>query len=106
MEVQGRDRGVYHVLETDSAGESSLSGTQCRLEEFHDPDTELSDLSAAEYSSLDFDGRSSVQGRSDEATDYVYSHLHEGDEDVYNEVDRQKRSEVIDGDYSHIQLKF
>lgn len=103
MEAQVGDTSVYHVLEEVVAGELSSPGTMQRhLKKSHNTCVPLNDESAAEYSSLDFDGKSSAQERSGEDTDKVYSHLNEGDEDTYNEVDREKRREVIDGDYSHI----
>ena len=100
MEPQDGDTGVYHVLEADSARKPPSCGTECRSME---PDTALGSGSMAEYNSLNFDRKRSVPKGGNEDTDKVYSHLNDGDEDVYNEVDRQKRREVIDGDYSHIQ---
>ena len=58
---------------------------------------------AEDYNSLDFDGKSNAEASTDADKYQVYSHLNEGDEDAYNEVDREKRREVIDGDYSHVQ---
>ena len=55
------------------------------------------------YSWLDFEGKSSVEVSADDDKNKVYSHLNEGDEDAYSEVDREKRREVIDGDYSHLR---
>ena len=100
MEPQDGDTGVYHVLEADSARKPPSCGTECRSME---PDTALGSGSMAEYNSLNFDRKRSVPKGGNEDTDKVYSHLNDGDEDAYNEVDRQKRREVIDGDYSHIQ---
>ena len=67
-----------------------------------EPDTALGSASLAEYNFLNFDRKRSVPIGGNEHTDKVYSHLNDGDEDAYNEVDRQKRK-VIDGDYSHVQ---
>ena len=100
MKPRDGDADVYHVLERDSAGEPPSPGMQRHSE---DPDTTLDSGSKAEYNSLSFDRKSSAQVGDDEDTDKVYSHLNEGDEDAYTEVDRQKRREVIDGDYSRIQ---
>ena len=100
MEPQDGDTGVYPVLEADSARKPPSCGTECRRS--MEPDTALGSASLAEYNSLNFDRKRSVPIGGNEHTDKVYSHLNDGDEDAYNEVDRQKRK-VIDGDYSHVQ---
>ena len=56
-----------------------------------------------DYNSLDLDGKSNAEASTDADKYQVYSHLNEGDEDAYNEVNMEKRREVIDGDYSHFQ---
>ena len=61
-----------------------------------------SDSRDGDYNSLDFNGKSFAAERREDAPDKVYSHLNGGDEDAYSEVDRERRREVIDGDYSHV----
>ena len=61
-----------------------------------------SDSQDGDYNSLDFNGKSFAAERREDAPDKVYSHLNGGDEDAYSGVDRERRREVIDGDYSHI----
>ena len=61
-----------------------------------------SDSQDGDYNSLDFNEKSFAAERREDAPDKVYSHLNGGDEDAYSEVDRERRREVIDGDYSHV----
>ena len=61
-----------------------------------------SDSQDGDYNSLDFNGKSFAAERREYTPDKVYSHLNGGDEDAYSQVDRERRREVIDGDYSHI----
>jgi hypothetical protein len=60
-----------------------------------------------EYNSLDFggtkDNMKTKVATSDGDSCGLYSHLNEGDEDSYNLVERGRKSEYIDGEYSHIQ---
>lgn len=60
---------------------------------------------AGQYHSLDLDGKSSASAPKggDGQSRHVYSHLKGGGEDTYHSLDRGKRREVIDGDYSHIK---
>ena len=67
------------------------------------PTSTMSDGQAGEYNSLNFSGKNSAPERRDGDSGKVYSHLNEGDEDAYSEVDREKRREIIDSDYSHIK---
>ncbi|XP_070197154.1 uncharacterized protein [Littorina saxatilis] len=75
--------GIYHVPD---AAEGSIS-------------RELNDA----YNSLDFDRKNCVALRSEGNTMGVYNRLDGGDDNTYNEVNRDQRVEVIDGEYSHIK---
>ena len=59
-----------------------------------------------DYNSLDLGGRRRVVERGEEEGEgpgQVYSGLNEGDGDTYSEVNHHRRTEVIDGLYSHFQ---
>ena len=88
-------------------GASETPGLYCNVDtptrNTQRPATTTCGGQAEDYNSLDFDGKSNAEASTDADKYQVYSHLNEGDEDAYNEVDREKRKEVIDGDYSHVQ---
>ena len=88
-------------------GASETPGLYCNVDtparNTQRPATTTCGGQAEDYNSLDFDGKSNAEASTDTDKYQVYSHLNEGDEDAYNEVDREKRMEVIDGDYSHVQ---
>lgn len=88
-------------------GASETPGLYCNVDtparNTQRPATTTCGGQAEDYNSLDFDGKSNVEASTDADKNQVYSHLNEGDEDAYNEVDRVKRREVVDGDYSHVQ---
>ena len=88
-------------------GASETPGLYCNVDtparNTQRPATTTCGGQAEDYNSLDFDGKSNAEASTDADKYQVYSHLNEGDEDAYNEVDREKRREVIDGDYSHFQ---
>ena len=56
-----------------------------------------------DYNSLGLDGKRSVPQGSQEESGQMYSHLNEGGEDSHHATNRERRREIIDGDYSHIQ---
>ncbi|KAL8564609.1 hypothetical protein ACOMHN_032165 [Nucella lapillus] len=78
---QDPENGVYHVLQEETQDIYEAAGN------------------AEDYQHLDFDGNKVSEER-DGAP--VYSHLNEGEGGHYQEIDRDRRREVIDGDYSHI----
>ncbi|XP_076470357.1 uncharacterized protein LOC143300511 isoform X2 [Babylonia areolata] len=61
---------------------------------------------ATDYNHLQFDGSEPVEnvtgGEGGEGGGDVYSHVKEGGENTYDEVDRDRQSDVIDDDYSRI----
>jgi hypothetical protein len=64
-----------------------------------------------EYNSLSFEGKKGnlktkvVKSGSDNADDAaaVYNHLNGADEDAYNQIDRERKVQCIDGEYWHLQ---
>ncbi|KAL8564610.1 hypothetical protein ACOMHN_032166 [Nucella lapillus] len=81
---QDPGNGVYHVLQEETRDISEAAGN------------------AEDYQHLDFDGNKVSEERDGDLPAPVYSHLNEGEGGHYQEIDRDRRREVIDGNYSHI----
>ena len=102
-----RDRVSPEVKAAREPGASETPGLYCNVDtpvrNTQRPATTTCGGQAEDYNSLDFDGKNNAEASTDADKYQVYSHLNEGDEDAYNEVNREKRKEVIGGDYSHVQ---
>ena len=93
-------RQVYDVPK----GERNKSPGKCFVSDAaQNPTPITTDGQDGEYSALHLNGKNSAPERRDVDSGKVYSHLNEGGEDAYSEVDREKRREIIDSDYSHIK---
>ncbi|KAK7114827.1 hypothetical protein V1264_000818 [Littorina saxatilis] len=101
-------KGVYHILEEDPA----ISRDDQSLGVYHEPKVEQTGQRTAKvskglpgnYNTLDFVGKRSDLKTHEDGSGGVYNHLGAESDDPYNEVDRDVRLEVIDGEYSHIKL--
>ncbi|XP_070197013.1 uncharacterized protein [Littorina saxatilis] len=99
--------GVYHILERDSSGSQPFSAYHApkggTVGQQHTPTVKVSKGQTGNYNTLDFAGKSSGQKNDGDDSGGVYNHLNAESDDPYNEVDREKRLEVIDDEYSHIK---
>ncbi|KAK7114828.1 hypothetical protein V1264_000819 [Littorina saxatilis] len=107
-EASADAKGVYHILEEDP-GFSIENRSDCRgpadgdMGQQNTSAVKVSKGHTENYSTLDLAGKNSGQMENEDASGGVYNHLNAGSDDPYNEVDREKRAEVIDGEYSHIK---
>ncbi|KAL8564612.1 hypothetical protein ACOMHN_032168 [Nucella lapillus] len=80
------------------------SGEYCNhLASLQPENVQTSSLDKSEdYNQLDFEGKRVVKQRKDDEPVALYSRLNEEVEGDYDEIDRNRRTEVINEDYAHI----
>lgn len=128
-EAQQQITGDYHVLEEDPgiSSHQHKTPTKFRVSEEKEAEeglrrrniprgsyyynvVEVSETQPAktseeadDYNCLDFDGKSYTESEDDGC--HVYSHLNESDDDTYTEMNRNRKTEVIDDNYSHVYIQ-